>query len=226
MSIESLGPCFSHGMGDHDQILQHSPNRTVYHQLGLSNTNFRLADELVAIVATAVVEAVVHAGSLVQSMKARAVIKSTAHNLATSLPATTMGRSRSRSPQAKRGNIYWIVLLLVILLQYLSYPFTNWAVNHNFRPPLALPRVIYCTTPIIAQSKFQLIVSRSFVRDDVTLDFCGAHEAMPDFLTCQTHFVKFQTICNKFWVDQQPYWHGAVRRCTRPDSTITLHHSN
>ena len=26
LSTESLGPCFSHGMGDHDQILQHTPN--------------------------------------------------------------------------------------------------------------------------------------------------------------------------------------------------------
>ena len=25
LSTESLGPCFSHGMGDHDQILQHTP---------------------------------------------------------------------------------------------------------------------------------------------------------------------------------------------------------
>ena len=26
LSTESLGPCFSHGMGDHDQILQHFPH--------------------------------------------------------------------------------------------------------------------------------------------------------------------------------------------------------
>ena len=35
-----------------------------YHQLGSSHKNFRLADDFVAIVAAAVVEAVVHAGSL------------------------------------------------------------------------------------------------------------------------------------------------------------------
>ena len=46
LSTESLGPCFSHGMGDHDQILQHAIHQSVGFVLTIGTSWLALMDKL------------------------------------------------------------------------------------------------------------------------------------------------------------------------------------
>ena len=46
LSTESLGPCFSHGMGNHDQILHHSPRNFIYSTTGRNVSPILIAGSL------------------------------------------------------------------------------------------------------------------------------------------------------------------------------------